>query len=374
MAAKVNVALVGLGFGRSFLPIYREHPAVGKVGVCDSDPQRLSEIARAYGADDTFASLDEVLADDSYDAVHLLTPVPDHARGALAVLEAGRHCACAVPMATSLNDIDAILAAQQSSGTNYMMMETSVYGREFLYVKQLCDSGELGPLTFLRGAHLQDLIGFPTYWWGFPPMHYVTHALSPLLALADARAQKVHCFGSGRLPPELIRDYDNNFGLETAIFRLDKDDLAAEVTMSFFQTARQYQESFAVYGQRLGFEFEQLAGEQPVLFEMLNVPAGGRGRPGRPTRLELPDRTDLLPAQIARFTRQATFRGPRGPIEVDAHHGGSHPHLVHEFLSSVIESRPPAVDPLIAARWTAPGICAHQSAQRGGEAVSIPVF
>ncbi len=45
-----------------------------------------------------------------------------------------------------------------------------------------------------------------------------------------------------------------------------------------------------------------------------------------------------------------------------ADHGGSHPHLVHEFLSSIIEQRPSAINAETAASWTAPGVCAHLSA------------
>ncbi|MAT06970.1 MAG: hypothetical protein CL424_18205, partial [Acidimicrobiaceae bacterium] len=57
-----------------------------------------------------------------------------------------------------------------------------------------------------------------------------------------------------------------------------------------------------------------------------------------------------------------------------AEHGGSHPHLVHEFVSAITEGRPPAIDAVVGARWTAPGIVAHQSALAGGEALSVPEF
>ena len=55
-------------------------------------------------------------------------------------------------------------------------------------------------------------------------------------------------------------------------------------------------------------------------------------------------------------------------------HGGSHPHLAHEFVRSIIEDRPPAIDAVTAANWTAVGICAHESAMRGGARVAVPDF
>ena len=55
-------------------------------------------------------------------------------------------------------------------------------------------------------------------------------------------------------------------------------------------------------------------------------------------------------------------------------HHGSHPHLVNEFVMSIIEERTPAIDEYLAANITAAGICAHESAMKGGESVIVPAF
>jgi len=84
--------------------------------------------------------------------------------------------------------------------------------------------------------------------------------------------------------------------------------------------------------------------------------------------------------------RRATLPGPRlAPVNRDAEHahlsfiqggghGGSHPHLVHEFVSSVVEGRPSLPDLYQSLNWTCAGICAHESAMRGGEIVRLPEF
>lgn len=372
----VDIAVVGLGFGQEFVPIYLRHPDIGRVAIVDTDTDRLTAVAERFGLDDTYASLADLLAGDGYDAVHITSPVAFHAQQAVAALESGRHCACAVPMATSLEDVDRIIAAQAAAGRNYMMMETAVYGREFFFMRGLIESGELGPVTFLRGMHMQDLDGFPQYWMGYPPMTYSTHALSPLLALADARVRAVYCLGSGRLSAERTGDFDNTFPVQTAIFALDRDDLAAEVTMSFFQVARRYQEGFCVYGENVGVEWPALEGDGLMVHRLLPVPEGSRGRPAHAEVVEPPDRADLLPAEIGGFTRPSIFDPGNGrpPFTVDSHHGGSHPHLVHEFVRSIVEQRPPRVDARTAATWTAPGICGHMSALQGGAAVAVPEF
>jgi hypothetical protein len=55
-------------------------------------------------------------------------------------------------------------------------------------------------------------------------------------------------------------------------------------------------------------------------------------------------------------------------------HGGSHPHLVHEFVSSIVERRPSFPNVYQSVNWTCAGICAHESAMRGGAMVKLPVF
>ncbi len=62
-----------------------------------------------------------------------------------------------------------------------MMMETVVYAREYLFIKELYDKGELGKIQFLQASHQQDMDGWPNYWPGLPPMWYATHCVGPVL-------------------------------------------------------------------------------------------------------------------------------------------------------------------------------------------------
>ena len=102
-----------------------------------------------------------------------------------------------------------------------------------------------------------------------------------------------------------------------------------------------------------------------------------RGRDIEITRVTCPDRGDLLPESIRAYTRQHTILDPDNPhlsIKQGGGHHGSHPHMIHEFVRSIIEERKPAVDAVTAARWTAVGVCAHQSALQNGKPVDVPDF
>lgn len=372
-SGKLSVAVVGLGFGGAFPPIYLDHPDVGKVAICERDERRVRALTQRYEFADVFADLADVLASD-YEAVHLVSGIPDHAGQALAVLQAGKHCACTVPMATSLDDLRAIVHAQRQTGRNYMMMETAVYTRPFLHALELKRQGRFGRIQFLRGAHYQDMECWPAYWAGLPPMWYATHAVSPLLAIAQTRAVRVHCFGSGHMRGELHRQYGNPYPIETAIFQLEAPGLAAEVTRSLFHCARPYMESFVIYGEDVCYEW-QMENDDPVLFGASPV-VPGQTRTVTTSRPAPPDRRDLLPGRIAQYTRRfkATSRHAHISFEQGGGHHGSHPHMVHEFVRSIVERRRPWVDAVTSADWTAAGICAHESAMRGGAAVEVPRF
>lgn len=375
MADKIRVALVGLGFGAEFVPIYLHHPGVEYLAVCDSNREVLNNVCDRFRLERQFIDLEDIIESGEYDAVHLVTPIPVHAEQTIAVLESGKHCACTVPMATTIEDCGAIVRAARENNKNYMMMETAVCTREFLFVKDMLHRGEFGRIQFLRGAHYQDMENWPPYWRGLPPMHYATHAVSPLLALAGTRATSVHCFGSGRMREELHQQYGNPFPIETAIFQLEDTETAAEVTRSLFQTARGYTESFIVYGENATFEWQQIESEEPVVFRMGPLEPG-RGRPVHHERIEVPDCADRLPEGISRFTKCGVYddSDPHLSFLQGGGHGGSHPHLVHEFVSSILEGRKPWIDAVTAADWTAPGICAHESALKQGENVIIPSF
>jgi hypothetical protein len=115
--------------------------------------------------------------------------------------------------------------------------------------------------------------------------------------------------------------------------------------------------------------------DNPVLFRMDPVQPGVR----RKETIEQPappDRADLLPPEIGKYTRRFVYSSENSHLsfEQGGGHHGSHPHLVHEFVRSIVERRKPWIDAVTAANWTAAGICAHASALQGGAAVEVPSF
>ena len=362
---KINVAIIGLGFGAEFIPIYQNHPHTNMAAICQRNKERLNQVGDAFGVEKRYTSYEDVLADPAIDAVHINTPIHEHARMSIAGLKAGKHVACTVPAATTIEELEQIVQAQQESGKKYMMMETVIYSREFLYVKELYQTGKLGRIQYLRATHQQEMLGWPGYWEGLPPMHYATHVVSPCLALARHDAESVTCFGSGRIQEHLIPKYNSPFAIETAHIKMKDTDLVAEVMRSLFNTARQYRESFEVYGSKMSFEWPLIEHEHPV------VHIGET-----PHLVDVLDYAHLLPEPIQRFTTKGVYGKDQQHLSFiqGAGHGGSHPHMTHEFVMSIVEDRDPFPNARQAANWTAVGILAHESAMRGGETIKLPEF
>ncbi len=363
---KINIALVGLGFGAEFIPIYQKHPNAKMYAICQRTQSKVDEVGNAFGIEKRYTDFNELLKDPNVDAVHINTPINNHAAQSLAALRAGKHVACTVPMATTVEECEQIVKAVEETGLTYMMMETVVYSREFLFVKELYEQGELGKIQFLRASHQQEMGGWPGYWEGLPPMYYATHCVGPVLALVKAEAAYVSCFGSGRIDEELIPKYGSPFAIETCHIKYKDSDLSAEVTRSLFNTARQYRESFDVYGSKKSFEWTQIEGEDSVIHTGED-----------PARVSIPDYAHLLPEEIQSFTQAGVYDSDDNQhlsFIQGAGHGGSHPHLVHEFLSALVNGRQPYPNATQAANITCVGILAHESAMKGGEIIQLPDF
>jgi predicted dehydrogenase len=371
MSRKINVAIVGLGFGAEFIPIYQRHPQAEMYAICQRNKEKLNQIGDAFGVAVRYASYDELLEDPNVDAVHINSPIPNHAEQSLKALRAGKHVACTVPMATTVEECAEIVKACKESGKKYMMMETVVYSREFLFVKELYEKGELGKIQFLKASHQQDMDGWPDYWPGLPPMHYATHCVGPVAGLLKLTPEVVSCFGSGTIREELAKIHNSPFAVESAHIKFKDSDLSAYVYRSLFDVARQYRESFEVYGTKQSFEWPLVEG-QPAILHTAKKPEHEIPEP-----VEVPDFAHLLPEEIRDFTTKGVY-----DLEENGHlsftqgsgHGGSHPHLAHEFITALVEDRDPFPNAAQSAYWTSVGILAHESALRGGELLRLPDF
>jgi predicted dehydrogenase len=366
---KVNVAIVGLGFGAEFIPIYQQHPHAEMYAICQRNADKLKKTGDQFGIKTRYTSYTDVLADKEVDFVHINSPIPDHAPMSIAALKAGKHVLCTVPMATTIEECQEIVELVRKTGLTYMMAETVVYSREFLFIKEMYTRGDLGKIQYMAASHPQDMDGWPDYWERMIPMHYATHVVSPVLGLVDGRADYVSCFGSGTVREEIRKKSGNQFAVESCHIKIKDSDISAHIWRFLYDTARQYRESFDVYGTKRSFEWTLVEHEEHILH------TAKKPEPEIPSRVKVPDYAHLLPEPIRRFTQPAQIHDAQHLSFIQGGgHGGSHPHLVNEFVSALVQSRDPWPNAPTSANWTCVGICAHQSALKGGEIVRLPAF
>ncbi len=339
---KIRVGIAGYGvckFGADFG--FQNHPNVEVVAVTDLFPDRCSELAKVCGCSRTYPSLEEMVKDDSVEAVFVATDAPSHAKHVMEALKHGKHVASAVPAVFgSLEDADMLFEAVKSSGLKYMMFETSCFREDLYSMRRIYEAGGLGRIAYSEGEYFhympEPIDSFRGWRIGLPPQWYPTHSNAYYIGIHDGSYTEVSCLGMpsiiDHLKPE-NNEYKNSFGTEIALFRTSEGG-TARMGVSW-DTPGDEGERGRVRGERGSFN-----GNYQGLLK------------------NLPDlKRPSLPPGV-----------PTGG------HGGSHGYLMNEFVTSVIQDRKPLVNIAVALNMTVAGIVAHQSALKNGELMNIPQY
>jgi predicted dehydrogenase len=340
---KIRVGIVGYGvcqFGAAFG--FQDHPNVTVAAVSDLIPERCQGLAKACRCEKTYPSLEELVKDDSLEAVFVATDAPSHARHCIEVLKHGKHAACAVPAVFgSLDAAGELYEAVKSSGKKYMMFETSAFHDDCHAMRLVYRAGGFGKLTYSEGEYYHYMptpIGsFHEWRVGLPPQWYPTHSNAYYVCVTGGSFSEVSCMGMPSIIPQLQPEnnrYKNAFGTEIALLRTNEGGMSRMAVS--WDTLGPEVEAGRVRGQRGAMWNEAYTGMQKKL--------PGLARPP-------------LPPSVA----------PGG-------HGGSHGQLTEEFVTAILEDRKPLVDVAMALNLTVAGIVAHQSALKGGELLKIPQF
>ena len=169
--------------------------------------------------------------------------------------------------------------------------------------------------------------GWPDYWERMIPMHYATHVVSPCLGLVNGRAEYVSCFGSGTVREDIQKKSGNKFAVESCHIKIKDSDVAAHIWRFLYDTARQYRESFDVYGTKKSFEWTLVEGE-PHVIHTAKKPEPEIRHEGRSARLRPP-----AAASRSGSSRKSIQDAEHLSFIQGGGHGGSHPHLVNEFVT-----------------------------------------
>jgi predicted dehydrogenase len=149
------VGVVGLGYwGPNLARNFDRLPDAELAWLCDESAAALERFGGAFPGARTTAALDELLGDESLDAVALATPVPTHAELALRVLEAGKHCFVEKPLGQSVEEAERVVEAARAAGRVLMVGHLLEYHPGVERMSRLIEAGELGDVRYIYSNRL----------------------------------------------------------------------------------------------------------------------------------------------------------------------------------------------------------------------------
>lgn len=351
---KVRVGIVGHGvcqFGLAF--DLQNHPNVELVAVSDLFPDRRADMARKAKCAKTYPSLEEMVKDDSIEAIYCATDAPAHAKHAMLCLSHGKHVATAVPaFRGDIEDAHKLLeCCKAHKGLVYAMFETSVFHDDLYAMEKLYRAGVFGKLVYSEGEYCHPhslgapaLDSYKDWRKKGCPMWYPTHATAYYIGVTHGRFVDVSCqgtapFDTSHREPNAI---GNVFNSEVGLFRTAEGGLSRIIICA---SQGEYLEAGRVRGEYAGFNGTFVGDET------------GKKRYDEALAKGLQLKKPALPPGVT----------PGG-------HGGSHGFLGDDFIDAILRGRKPAVDVIDALNMTVPGYYAHLSAMKDGETLKVPQF
>ncbi|PJJ72088.1 putative dehydrogenase [Diaminobutyricimonas aerilata] len=393
-----TLGMVGAGqFSAHFASLFQLHPGISAVYATDAIPERADQLVRDLGLAGTRPDFDAMIADPSIDAVAIFTQRWTHGPLVVAALRAGKHVYSAVPMAISVDEIAAIIDAVRETGLTYMMGETSQYNPATVFARQRLAEGAFGRVFYAEGDYLHDMdLGFYDAYrysggegWrataSYPPMWYPTHSIGGVLGAIPTYATSVSCIG--------VRDDRNDgvFDTEVSMFGNDFSNATALFELAGGGSMRINEFRRVGYPSPLRESRFRWFGTEGS-FEQLATTSVWQDKQGAEdvsaviaTRATLSEDDPRL-ANVAPSLRSAFVSGHAPVHDAEAArlpkefavapdgHEGSHQFLVDDFVRAISDGVVPPVNAWTAARYTLPGLIAHQSALAGGERLTIPDF
>jgi predicted dehydrogenase len=387
----IEVGICGVGaFADCFIPLFKAHPLVDRVVLCDLNTEKLQAKAAQFGISDTCPSLDR-LSQSSVDAIAIITQHHLHGPQAVQALKSGKHVYSAVPSAISIEEMTALVRAVEVSGRVYMLGETSYYYPCTIYCRERFQQGDFGHVVYAEAEYYHDYTHgmYAVAQWrhgaeweryfGMPPFFYPTHSTSMVISVTGAHALQVCGMGFvDRHPDNLYARPDNvwknPFSNETMLCKMSDGSMAR--ISEFRRVGHPGTVGMRMYGTEASYE-EQVKAQTWVTKD-------------RATCVDLREELSCagLPAtegQMAAVTgSDGTHRGvsrvhpierlPAEFIGLPNGHNGAHQFLVDDFVRACAAGKTPPNNVWQAARYLLPGLIAHQSALQGGVLMEVPDF
>ena len=404
---KMKLCLVGCGsFARNFVPLFKAHPAVEKVYVCDLIPERAKFYSETFDCE-IINSFEEALASDKVNAVAIFTQRYKHGKMVIEALKAGKHVYSAVPCSIEIEDIIEIEKLVRETRLTYSMGETGFYRAPAIFLRREMKKGTFGKFTYGEAHYNHDLRNmiFPFQhtggedwkkYAGIPPMYYPTHSTAMVLStMPGVYATRVVALGCKEEPIEGVfgrngeNFYDNPFSNTAMLLELSNGGVAriSENRCVGWRAPETYVSQY--YGTDGGYEFSVAKHHLAVWDtskpkqkedDVIDVVMKDVTKELMPPSVyeEIVSDYDSAIQKIANGAgfydvspAQPVERLPEEYKEIRNGHNGTHHFLIDDFCRAYATGKLSPTNIWEVARWNIPGLLAHQSAMERGKPIDV---
>ncbi len=408
MKEKMKIAIIGCGrFCNFFVPLFKAHPVVGKVYVCDLIKERAEDYSKRYEVE-IIGTFEEALASKEINAVAIFTQRYKHGPMVIEALKAGKHVYSAVPGAISIDDIIEIEKLVREKRLTYSMGETGFYRAPAIFCRREFKKGTFGNFVYGEAQYNHDIRNMEMSFrssggddWkrfaGVPPFYYPTHSTAMILsAMPGIYAKRVVAMGYKGHPdrPGIYgtdgeNNYDNPFSVESMLVELSNGGIMRinENRCLGWESPETYISQF--YGVQGGYEFS-VARHSLAVWDKEHL-----GNDKEKASIIMKDVTkDMLPPDVYKEVEEDYKKGiqsiangagffdiapiqpvsrlPKEYIGMENGHNGTHHFLIDDFCRAYETGKLSPTNIWEVARYNIPGLIAHKSALAGGQPMEIP--
>jgi predicted dehydrogenase len=353
--------VIGLRRGQSFVRACRAVGDGDVTAIYDIDEAKAAEVGDEIGAT-AHLTLESFLNSD-IEAVVIASPLPYHARQAIAALDAGKHVLSEVTACHTMEDARALAAAAARSNATYMMGENYRYLDEVELIKRLHDAGRFGEIYFGEGEYLHDCKDLwytetgELTWRGRGELGvHCTHSLGPLLYISGDRVKSVSCLAvpGGKFDPAVVNPTMHLMQMVT------DGGLTVRVRVDHVSPRPHQMAYYSLQGTAGSYEAWRGNGDKSKIW--LEDAYGPSRFHAAPSWHDLDDfAAEYIPDRLA-----------APPEARQGGHGNSEYWMLKEFLAAIRGEIAPPIDVHRALDYTVPGIFAIASAEAGGIPLDVP--
>lgn len=396
MSEKLTVAFIGCGnFAKNFIPLFKVHPTVDKVYVCDLIPEKAKEYSEKFNVE-IIKTYEEVLENGEINCIANFTQRHCHGDIVIRALKAGKHVYSAVPMATTVDECRQIVELVEEKDLIYLMGETCYYYPCAMFCREAYKEGKFGDFTYGASQYYHHIdhisYGKRPNEGGMPPLLYPTHSTGMILSAVDSYVKKVSCFGyvdktnDGRFGKG-NNEWNNEFSNQYVLMELANGGTARVTEARTFGWMKPSSYISALYGTKGGYEFSNA---QHILVEKDNTTDKEKvnltdvsdyvNTKGMVENKNLPDFKNRVAngewqwEDVAAVQEKEVARLPKEYENQPNGHMASHKLLIDDFCTAVYNHKTPVLNAWTSARYTIPGLVAIKSAEQGGIPLEVPDF